>query len=509
MDFTKTTGDLSPDILRFLRYLSFRADCLREQQANPLTIDLEKAQRHYDELSKMIEEKTEALAEVMPNVPNEIKNKPKNPYKKDGSYSEHGKKWYQLLKKLGLPENTEGPVVSSWKKGNPQSTQQIKDWLYSLNWQPCTFKYERNKLTGDERRIPQVRYVAQSDPRKGQLTESVLRLKDREPAVEILEGLTVAQHRRGIFEGFLSESSASGKCVASAGGLTNTLRLKHRKPIVNLPGVDAAWGKEIRGCIVAPEPTIEYVPTNLNVEYSQEDGKYREVDHVLCGADIVSLESSTKRHLMWPHDPEYVTEMSKPGFDEHINLAKFAGAVTQEDEDRYSRGEGQDLKPIRSKFKPANYAGVYGIGAKGLSRQTGMSERDCGKLLKAYWERNWAVKKVAEEQYVKTLKDGSMWLKNPVSGFYYSLRYEKDIFSTLNQGTGVFIFDSWVMRMRKKGINPQLSYHDEVLFAIPKGQEEQAKEALEEAMREVNESLKLNVTIGVDCQFGRTYSECH
>jgi len=316
------------EILRFLRYLSFRADCLREQIEYPLTVDLEKSQRHSDELDTIIKEKTEALAKVMPKVPSKTQNKPKNLYKKDGSFSEHGKKWFSVLKELKLPENTEGPVVVEWQDGNPGSTQQVKDWLYSLGWSPCTFKYERNKITGDEKKIPQVRYVAQSDPRKGQLTDSVLRLKEREPAVEILEGLTVAQHRKSIFDGFLSNSTVetwtdypqegdslepkTGKCVSGAGGLTNTLRLKHRAPIVNLPGVDAAWGKEIRGCIVAPDD-----------------------DHVLCGADVVSLEDSTKRHYMKPLDPVYVEEMNKPGYDPHMALLVVAGKITQEDYDFY------------------------------------------------------------------------------------------------------------------------------------------------------------------------------
>jgi len=299
------------DILRFLRYLSFKADCLREQETNPLTLDVEKAQKHYDELTQIVEEKTQALAKVMPKVPGKTKSKPKNCYKQDGSYSKLGKEWFDTLKELKLPSDTEGSVVVEWVEGNPKSTIQIKDWLFSLGWEPCTYKYERNKLTGDEKKIPQVRYVAQSDPRKGELTDSVLRLKDREPAIEELEGLTVAQHRKSIFEGFLSEHK-DGKLVAGAAGLTNTLRLKHRKPIVNLPGVDSPWGEEIRGCIVAPDE-----------------------DHVLCGADVSSLESCTKRHLMWAYDPEYVTEMSKEGFDEHVNLSVFAGFLTEDEEEFY------------------------------------------------------------------------------------------------------------------------------------------------------------------------------
>lgn len=823
------SSEVNEEILRFIRYISFRMDCLREQNEHPLTIDLEKAQRHSDELAEVINEKTEALARVMPKVPGKMQNKPKNLYKKDGSYSKLGKDWFDLLKTLKLPNNTEGPVVTEWKNGNPGSTAQVKEWLYSLGWSPCTFKFERNKLNGEEKKIPQVRYVAQSDPRKGQLTDSVLRLKDREPAVEILEGLTVAQHRKSIFDGFLSASTADGKCVSSAGGLTNTLRLKHRAPIVNLPGVDSYYGKEIRGCIVAPD-----------------------AEHVLCGADVVSLEDSTKRHYMKPLDPVYVEEMNKPGYDPHMALLVVANKITQDDYNYYieTKANGGDKSierfkrlddmragaktvnyclPLRTKvltkggwkfyseikvgetlpvyehlsntvvdgtvgakhyyqktdvvrvsnkhssfdctpnhrwyscqrvnikggrgyyrmdyvetkdlktdhnillsapyqpsegvsdvtpyeamfmgfllsdgyYKWSNYSegpstsggkrrglscmiaqsqgkywsevekcldkigvdyrkdtretdngnnvfcyyltqesaretldriipgrsnpqdynwtawvmrlsrqalesfyygfylgdgdmkakhvgisqnegnvmdgvvaasqllgwgrvgvsgnrsckyirlhstdrmtcqntkvedigqedtfclttshgsfiiwqdgfvgitgnsALYGVGAKKLAREAGMKEREATALLKAFWELNWSIQKVASQQYVKTLNDGSMWLKNEVSGFYYSLRYDKDRWSTTNQGTGVFIFDSWVMRARKKGIKVSMSYHDEILFSVPKGEEKATEEALHEAMQEVNESLKLNVTIGVDVKFGQSYAECH
>jgi hypothetical protein len=38
---------------------------------------------------------------------------------------------------------------------------------------------------------------------------------------------------------------------------------------------------------------------------------------------------------MWAYDPEYVTEMSKEGFDEHVNLSVFAGFLTEDEEEFY------------------------------------------------------------------------------------------------------------------------------------------------------------------------------
>jgi hypothetical protein len=304
---------LNKEVLRFIRYLGFKMDCLREQEANPLTIDVVKAQRHSDELEVIVTEKVEALSKVMPKIP--VISKRKKPavmFKADGSLSAHGVKWYALIRDMHLPATTEGTidVIDSHKDGNPKSPAQVKEWLQMLGWEPCTFKYDRNKVTGEEKKIPQIRYVSPSDPRKGLLTESVLRLKSREPGIEILEGLTVAAHRKSIFDGFIDKST-DGKAVAEAGGFTNTLRLKHRAPVVNLPKVGSAWGEEIRGCIVAP------------------------AGEVVCGADVSSLEDMTKRHYMKPMDPEYVESMDTEGFDPHMKLLVVAGKISQDDYDFY------------------------------------------------------------------------------------------------------------------------------------------------------------------------------
>jgi hypothetical protein len=119
--------------------------------------------------------------------------------------------------------------VLEWQDGNPNSTDQVKSWLYSLGWKPCTFKFVKNKETGEERQIEQVR-------KDGELTSSVLRLKETTPEVEILEGLTIIQHRLGVFQGFIDsaiERNGGYYLRAEIGGLTNTLRFKHKKPLVN------------------------------------------------------------------------------------------------------------------------------------------------------------------------------------------------------------------------------------------------------------------------------------
>ena len=151
---------------------------------------------------------------------------------------------------------------------------------------------------------------------------------------------------------------------------------------------------------------------------------------------------------------------------------------------------------------------VYGAGPAKIAKTGGISLKEAKALHRTYWERNWSVKAIAAAQYYKEV-DGELWLYNPVSGFYYSLRYEKDIFSTLNQSTGVFCFDTWISRVLKRREQITAQFHDEGVWVIPKGREEDMEAILREAIEETNEILGLNRELGIDVKFGKTYADVH
>jgi len=365
---------------RFLQYLTFKMKCAYAAEESGWKLDLDLAQDCVAKLKAEQDEKITELKTVMPmRTLFRKKSKPKVMHKKDGSLSKQGAEWNALLLEHMHPSDYIGEIeiVKGVEEPNPKSSDQVKAWLFDLGWKPCTFKFV------EDRKIPQVR-------RNGELTNSVKLLIDANPTVSVLDGLTVIQHRLGIFKGML-ECEVNGYVKAEIEGLTNTLRFKHKKPLVNLPGIDKPWGKEIRGCLVAPE------------------------GYVLCGADMTSLEDTTKRHYMKPYDPKYVEEMSQEGFDPHLDLAKHAGAVTQADIDKHNSGQ-VCLKALRKNYKVVNYSATYGVGAAKLSRETGMTEQEAKKLLNAYWERNWSVAEFAADNLKKVkLINGQMWVQNPVS----------------------------------------------------------------------------------------------
>jgi transposase len=183
---------------RLIDYLSFKLDCAKEQEALQWKLDVPKAQAAYDEIIQLKEEKVEQLADAMPKRTLErMAAKPKVMHKKDGELSSHGEKWVALCKEYKQSvTTTQFKVETGKERGNPNSNDQVKEWLYSLGWKPRTYKFVRDKVTGDERQIEQVR-------KNSDLCQSVRSLGQVDPAVDLLDGLTVLTHRAGILKSFL------------------------------------------------------------------------------------------------------------------------------------------------------------------------------------------------------------------------------------------------------------------------------------------------------------------
>ena len=102
-----------------------------------------------------------------------------------------------------------------------------------------------------------------------------------------------------------------------------------------------------------------------------------------------------------------------------------------------------------------------------------------------------------------------MWLKNPISGFWYSLRSKKDIFSTLVQGTASFVFDMWVYFIMEKCDTVIGQFHDEVVIRVKEGYREGVEQYIKDCNEKVNDMLQLNRRLDVEVQVGKRYSEIH
>ena len=496
---------------RFVTFLMQKMEELRQQQENKWKIDLPAAVELQAKLEAEILIKTDALAAVMPKVPKyAVRKRPAKPFKKDGSMSATGERWKELTGGLKLPfEHAEDiKEVVDWLDPNPGSHTQIKAWLDGLGWSPLTFKFIKGEDGSEDRNIPQVNLKG------GEVCDSVKELIPKCQGIEHLAGLGILNHRNSVVKGFIRDA-VDGEVIAGAGGFTNTLRLMHRE-IVNLPKVTVKYGKELRGLLIA------------------RPGK------ILLGSDLSSLEDRLKHHFQWSIDPEYVKSQMTAGFDPHNAIAVIAGLMTQEDADFYAwykadyademykphlakwvdktdsekKVEAARIGLIRESGKSTNYACQYGAGAETIARTAKVPLKIGKKLKDAYHTMNWSIAKIASLMKTKKTSFGE-WQWNPISKYWYSLRSEKDRFSTLIQGTGAYILDLWLYFCEKlanqRGLEWVLlgQFHDEMVLELDEDKQDEYRDLVNDGLQKVNDMLKLNRELACGIDFGYKYSEIH
>ena len=506
---------------KVVKYLNFKMEQLAEQQNNRIKIDVPKTKSLIEDLSTKLADKVEALKNVMPDVPKyRVHKAPKKPYKQDGTLSAIGEKWKELTEGHGYSFEYEGEIktIRKYEEANPNSSQQVKDWLHSLGWNPQTFKYVKED-DGSEREIPQI-YVQGSG---GMLCQSIEDLAEEVPDVKELTSMGVLQHRIGVLNGFLDSLIFGQYVEAGAAGFTNTLRLKHRRPFVNIPSSRVLHGEDVRSCLISRE------------------GK------VLLGSDLSSLENTIKFNFQLPHDKEYVLAQQSDDFDAHLDIALEANLVTEDEVnfykiekegfpvENYNQTKGlisllnmdsddkyhkiKSIAKVRSAGKQGNYASQYGASGKTVARAAGVSDKIGNTIVKAYRKRNWTIEVIAKEQKDKKTSFGRYQL-NPLNGIWYNLKNDKDKFSTLVQGTSSYVFDLWlayqfnILKSGKYdlgdyGLRLLAQAHDEQISELNAGFEDSARLVAQEAIEKVNKSMDLPISFSIDTQFGKNYSEIH
>ncbi len=474
-----------------IRFLSFLYEVYHYSNYNPFKLD----RVRLAEYTKILEDKLEiAKTALMSQMPNVMKTvyKPAKMYKKDGTISEAGKKWYLLLEENGANLDVEEVEVIK-APPNPSSADQVKDWLLTLGWEPDYYK------DGANGRVPQIKN------KDGELCRSIENLEN--PSANYLREYSVLKHRLSQYLHKFDQEHDT-HIAANIKGLTNTLRKKHRD-LVNLPKVTVPYGDYIRGVLTCED------------------------DEVVIGSDLSSLENYTRTNFVCEIDPKAAEELLDPDFDTHLATAVSASLLTQDDVDWFiaakkvakdggvKYGGDQEryekIEAIRGQAKTTGYSALYNVGAAKLARELGISLNAAKRLLEGFWLKNYAVKLFSKACKVKTVGD-SKWVLNPLNKFWYPLRSDKDIFSVVNQSAGAFIFDLWIKEIRlgiqtsshqieKREITAQ--FHDEIAIIVKEKDKEIYKEIIQNALVRVNEKLKLKIHIKCEVKVGKYYSEVH
>jgi hypothetical protein len=174
-------------IVKYITYINFKLKCLRYQEENKILIDVEKCKENANFLQNICDSKKAELESVMPKIPviKEIKNPYGKAFKKDGTISVAGTKWFAKLEEYSLPITYDKAFIryqDGFTEPNGGSNSQIKDWLFSLGWKPKIFE------DGANGKVAQLR-----DDEKN-LCPNIQKLAEELPELNALLGLSRAQH---------------------------------------------------------------------------------------------------------------------------------------------------------------------------------------------------------------------------------------------------------------------------------------------------------------------------
>jgi DNA polymerase-1 len=184
-------------------------------------------------------------------------------------------------------------------------------------------------------------------------------------------------------------------------------------------------------------------------------------------------------------------------------------------------------RDTRNKAKTINFAILYGISSWGLAGRLGVP-RDEGKaIIDRYFERFPGIRDyihstlgfVREHGFTRTLFGRKTHFEPNIRSPNPSIRggAERAAINAPIQGTSADLIKRAMARMDQalvdaglEGVKMLLQVHDELVFEVPEGREEEAAAVVREVMSSAAEpALKLDVPLDVEVGWGEHWGAAH
>ena len=263
------------------------------------------------------------------------------------------------------------------------------------------------------------------------------------------------------------------------------------------------------GRLSSTEPNLQNIPIRTEIGRQIRDAFVADDGHVLMSADYSQIELRLAAHMA---DVPQLKAAFAAGEDIHnMTAVELFGTV-----DRDTRGRA----------KTVNFAILYGISAWGLAGRLGV-ERDEGKaIINRYFERfpgiqayiNDTLSFVREHGYTRTLFGRRTHFPNIRSSNQgFRAGAERAAVNAPIQGTSADLIKRAMNRMDASlaeaglgDVRMLLQVHDELLFEVPIGREEEAAAVVRRVMAEAAEpALKLDVPLDVEVGWGANWGAAH
>ena len=393
-----------------------------------------------------------------------IDKEPRTPkFKKNGDYNVHTVN--HLSDYFGHPVAPSDthimPAGTTFQRSREEqielgSTDLVKAWLLENGWVPD--EYQKKKI-GFE-------WVTMGP----KLTETSLK-KFGERGEMISEYYTI-RSRKAVIEGWLNKVTETGRLHGNMWTCgTPTFRTRH-EVIVNLPGNDAEWGKELRQLLIADD------------------------DMVIVGAD------SSGNQLR--------------GLCHYVDNSNFTREVVHGDQHQRN---ADSLGCSRSVAKSYLYAYLFGAGDAKLGQVlTGKSNPTVGKRSKADFARGirglQELKDKLATIWKKTHYAGEAWIPGLDGRMVFTPSEHQALNYLLQSAEGITCKAAISYQMEKikeEGLraSPRLFYHDESAWCVHPDDAERVGQILKESFAEGPKIVGVDCMDGGDPCIGGSYADVH
>ena len=264
------------------------------------------------------------------------------------------------------------------------------------------------------------------------------------------------------------------------------------------------------GRLSSNDPNLQNIPIRTEAGRKIRDAFVADPGHVILSADYSQIELRLAAHMA---DVPQLKEAFRDGADIHsITAEELFGAV-----DRDTRG----------KAKTVNFAILYGISSWGLAGRLGVSKDEGKAIIDRYFDRFPGIRAyihstlgfARERGYTQTLFGRKTHFMPNIRSPNPSIRggAERAAINAPIQGTSADLIKRAMTRMddalARAGLGDVrmlLQVHDELVFEVPTGREEEAAAVIRSVMATAAEpAMKLDVPLDVEVGWGPNWGEAH
>ncbi|MEA3078805.1 MAG: polymerase, partial [Sphingomonadales bacterium] len=263
------------------------------------------------------------------------------------------------------------------------------------------------------------------------------------------------------------------------------------------------------GRLSSNDPNLQNIPIRTEIGRKIRDAFVAEPGYQLLSADYSQIELRLAAHMA---DVPQLKEAFRAGADIHsLTAEELFGTVNRD---------------TRNQAKTINFAILYGSSAWGIAGRLGLPKEQGQAIIARYFERFPGIRSYIDETlqfartngFTRTLFGRKTHFPNIRAG-NPSIRAgaERAAINAPLQGTSADLIKRAMARMDQaladaglEGVRMLLQVHDELVFEVPDGREEEAAAVIRQVMNGAAEpAIALDVPLDVEVGWGEHWGAAH